>query len=139
MRKMLLALLCASSFAHAQISNQVANVVSSQTYTATTVNSGDQANFNFKGGQFVVNVSAYTSGTYTPHIQGKDPVSGVYYDILVGPAINATGMTILKIYPGIGVLANGSASDILPQTWRVQLVGASTPSMTLSVQAYLEP
>lgn len=124
--------------AQSQVSNTTANPLPSAAYTATTVNSGDQNNPSWVGAHFIINVSAYTSGSYTPHIQGKDPVSGLYYDVLVGTAISATGTTILKVHPGLAVVANGSASDILPQTWRVQLVGASTPSMTLSVSAYLE-
>jgi hypothetical protein len=47
-------------------------------------------------------------------MQGKDPVTETYYNILVGPAIAATGATILKIYPGIGTVVNGAASDVLP-------------------------
>lgn len=122
----------------AQVTNTASTPLPSATYTVTTVNSGDQVNSSYRGLHIIVSVATATSGTYTPHIQGKDPVSGVYYDILVGSAISATGTTVLKVYPGIAVLANGAASDILPQTWRVQLIGASTPSMVLSVEAYLE-
>lgn len=125
--------------AEAQVSNTTYQPLPQNTYTATTVNSMDQTNNNYKGGHFIINIVTATSGTYTPHIQAKDPISGLYYDILVGSALSAVGTTILKVYPGIGVVANGSASDILPQIWRVQLIGASTPSMVLSVDAYLEP
>lgn len=106
------------------------------TCTATTVNSQDVSNSNWKGGHVIFNVSAYISGTYTPHIQGKDPASGTYYDVLVGTGsnvISSAGTTVLKVYPGIAAIAGGAASDIVPSTWRVQLIGASTPSMTLTV------
>lgn len=138
MKHILLALLFACSFAHAQTSNQSMTVLPSAAYTATTVNSGAINNTSWKGGHVIVNISAFTGGTYTPHVQAQDPVSLVWYDILVGTALGATGTTILKVYPGIGVIANGSASDILPLTWRVQMIGASTPNMTFSVSAYLE-
>jgi hypothetical protein len=136
----LLALLCLAPLAQAQeIVNTGAKIFQPTAMTAATVNSNDQFNPNSKGLHLIVNVTSFTSGSYTPHIQGEDPANpGVYYDILVGAAITATGTTVLKVYPGIGTLANGATSDLLPLTWRVQLIGASTPSMTLSVSANLE-
>lgn len=122
-----------------EITNTGANIFQPTAMTAATVNSNDQFNPNSRGLHLIVTVSSFTSGSYTPHIQGEDPANpGNYYDILVGSPIVALGTTVLKVYPGIGTLANGAASDILPLTWRVQLVGASTPSMTLSVSANLE-
>jgi len=112
-------------------------LIASAAQTATTINSPDQTNSYYKGVHVAISVTAYTSGTYTAKIQGKNTVTGEYYDLLVGTAISATGVTVLKLYPGITSSANASSSDILPQTWRVQLNGASTPSMTLSVQAIL--
>lgn len=127
---------CMACFA--QVTNVAGNPLPSGTYTATTVNSPDQLNFNYRGGHIIINVVTATSGNYTPHIQAKDPNSGLYYDVLVGSAISTSGVTVLKVYPGIATLANGSASDILPSVWRVQLIGASTPSMVLSVWCELE-
>lgn len=143
MKKLLIAVTAAIAFAltfYAQADttgNWYAQVFASAVQTGTTVNSSDMTNAAWRGADVIVNVSAYTSGTYTPHIQGKDPVSGNYYDILVGPAISATGTTVLHVYPGVTAAANSAAAAILPYTWRVQLVGATTPSMTLSVGANL--
>lgn len=114
------------------------SLIASAAQTAAQVNSADQSNLYYRGAHIVITVSAYTSGNYTAKIQAKDATTGLYYDVLVGAAISSTGTTVLKIYPGIAVLANGSASDILPVTWRVQLNGLSTPIMTLSVVAVLE-
>jgi hypothetical protein len=132
------AALCVSP-AHAQMdaANTTAQLFPAAAQTQTSLVSNDQQNASWRGVHVVVVVSSYTSGTYTPHIQGEDPY-GNYYDILVGPAISATGTTVLKVYPGIATLANGAASDLLPTVWRVTLVGASTPSMTISVGANLE-
>lgn len=99
---------------------------------ATT--SADFTNFNARGAHVIIDVSAYTSGNLVVTIQGKDPVSGNYYDLLVGATIAATGTTVLKIYPGIGQIANGAASDILPRIWRVS---CSAVSATYSVGAVL--
>ncbi len=138
MKYVLLLLAFVSSFGMAQVPNYGYIPIASATLTGATVNSADFKNESYRGGHFIVNVSGFTSGTYTPHIQGKDPVYGTYYDVLVGPPISATGTTILKVYPGLSAIANGSASDILPATWRVQMIGASSPNMALSVTAYLE-
>lgn len=139
MKYLLIALLFVTSLVQAQV---VANIqttpLASAAQTAATVNSADLLNYNYRGAHIVINVSAFTAGTYTPHLQGKDPVSGVYYDILVGTAIGATGTTVLKVYPGVGAIANGATNDVLPQTWRVQLIGAGGQSMTLSVDAFME-
>lgn len=122
----------------AQVANQFGTPLPSTAQTALTVNSTDQSNFNYKGGHFIITVTAYTSGTYTPHIQGKDPSTGQYYDILVGSGISAIGTNVIKIYPGIGTSANAASPDILPSVWRVQLIGTSTPAMTIQVDAFLD-
>lgn len=124
--------------AHAQTQNLAVEILPSAARTAATVDSADQTNSGWRGAHVVLNVSAFTSGTYTLHIQGKDPVSGTYYDILVGTALAATGVSIYKVYPGISTVANGSAADILPRIWRVRLVGAASPSMTFSVGAVMQ-
>lgn len=124
--------------AQAQSGNRYGLALASAARTAAQVNSPDITNSAYTGVHVLVNISAYTSGNYTPKIQGKDPTSGTYYDILVGPALSATGITVLKVYPGIAPLANGSAADFIPYTWRVQLNGLSTPSMTFSVSYFSE-
>ena len=131
------AVLAISFVDEARAQNLSATILPSALRTAAQVSSADQINLRWTGATVIVNVTAFVSGTYTPKIQGKDPVSGTYYDILVGPAIGATGITILKIYPGISVVANGAASDFLPRVWRVQLNG-TTPSMTISIGANLQ-
>jgi hypothetical protein len=143
MKRLLTALIlllaaCACTPASAQSTNSITNVFAPAAYTASTITSADQVNSWWVGAHVVINVTSYTSGSYTPHIQGKDPQTGAYYDILVGTPISAAGITVLKVYPGIGAIASAATPDILPQIWRVELVGASTPSMTLDVTAFLE-
>lgn len=138
MKYIFIALFFISSVCNAQMVNGSAILLSATAETGTTINLPSQFNSNYRGTQVVINVSAYTSGNYTPHIQGLDIVSGNWYDILVGQSISSTGETIIKVYPGIGALLNAATPDILPQQWRVQLIGASTPSMTISVSAFLE-
>lgn len=131
----LLFLTCSVAFA--QTTNTTLIPISTSVQTATTVNSNDINSQYYTGGDILIYVSAYTSGTYTPHIQGKDPASGQYYDILVGTAINSAGMNVLHVCRDCLAIPNVSAQAILPYTWRVQLVGASSPSMLISVGANL--
>jgi len=106
--------------------------------TAST-NGTDQVNYNWRGLHLFINVTVVPGGgqTLEVHIQGKDFSSGLYYDILVGTLISATGITVLKVYPGIGALAGGAAPDILPRTWRVSMVHSGAGSWTYSVTANL--
>lgn len=124
-----LALLLAATLAFGQ--NTQGTLIPSFAYTAT-VASNDQTNLTARGVTVVVNISSLTSGTNTCTIQGKDPVSGNYYTILASSALNSTGTTVLKVYPGITTGANAAVSDILPTTWRLNCVGASSPSYTFS-------
>lgn len=117
--------------------NGEAALLASAARTASA-DSADFTNHNWKGGHFIIDVSAITA---TPSIvvtvQGKDSISGNYYDILVGVAITATGTTVLKVYPGIGQVINGAASDILPRTYRVSVANADGDSITYSISANL--
>ena len=143
MKKLLAILaLCFSVNCLAQVQSNFlgGTAIASAAYTAATVNSIDIANTRWAGGHIVINTTAFTSGVYTPHVQGKDPVSGTYYDILVGTGANtvtATGAIVLKVMPGVGAVAGGAANDIIPPTWRVQMIGTGGPSATFSVSYVL--
>ena len=105
---------------------------------AGTTNGTDQTNVNGRGVQVVVDITAIsgTSPTLTVKVQGKDKASGKYYDLLASAALNATGTTLLTVYPGAPVTANVSASQALPAVWRVvSTVGGTSPSVTATVGA----
>lgn len=113
--------------AHAQSAGNVyCTVLSAAVRTATTT-SADQQNTQWKGVHVITNVSPYTSGTFTPKIQGKDVASGQYYDILIGAGIAGVSTSVLKLYPGIQTAGQSAVSDILPRVWRIS-VGSTTPA-----------
>lgn len=112
-------------------------LLASAARTATPINTADQVNLSWRGAHIIINVSAYTTGTYTPTIQGKDPVTGNYYTLLAGAALSGTGTTIMRVYPGLTAAANVTANDFLPRTWRVTFMGSATPAMTFSVGGFL--
>jgi hypothetical protein len=119
--------------------NLPSTILASAARTAATVNSTDQTNVYWRGLALVINVSAFTTGTYTFTIQGKDQVSGSYYPMLTSAAIGAVTTTpvVLRVYPGMTPIANQANGDVLPRVWRVQAIGAATPNMTFSVSAVL--
>ena len=99
----------------------------------TTTTSGDFKNSNHKGCHIIIDVTVDGGGSITPKIQGKDTVSGKYYDILVGSAISATGTTVLRVHPGLTASANVIINDILPVDWRIIVTHVDANSMTYSV------
>lgn len=115
--------------------NEEIKVLQSAARTAS-VNSDDFENMNGRGVKVVIDVTAdpaAASVVFT--IQGKDPVSGKYFDILSSAAVTATGTTVLTVYPGVTASTNVAASDVLPRTWRVKAVAADADSLTYSVGA----
>ena len=98
----------------------------------TTQTGSDHKNLVYRGLHLVVDLTAFSSGSLTPKVQGKDG-NGIYYDLLVGPAIAATGTTVLKVYPGLTPSANAIANDFLPSVFRIILTVGDATSITYSV------
>lgn len=103
---------------------------------STTQTQTDQVNTSYRGLHLIIDVTNAGTGSITPKIQGKD-ANGVYYDLLVGAAISSTGTNVLKIYPGITPVTNGTANDILPYGYRIVITANNANSMTYSAAAQL--
>lgn len=118
----------------------IRTLYASEARTATPTATTELSRRGERGGHFVIKVTAITaSPSVTPTIEGYDTTSDSWYSILVGAAITATGTTVLKVYPGIAVQANATASDILPQTWRLTLTHGDADSITYTASANLVP
>lgn len=117
-------------------------LLASAARTADT-NTADQTNVNHVGVFVVVNVTAVAaSPSVVVRVQGKEPVSGNYYNLLDGTPItdvSGVGMYVFKVTPGIGQVAGGAAADRLPKTWRVLMDHGDADSITYSVSAVLLP
>lgn len=115
------------------------SVIAETTGTGTVVSSLQEGRDvgQAGGAHIVIDVTAITVGLgtgLTPTIQGYDSVSGKYYALLVGSTITGTGTTVLKICPGITAVANSSASDMMPDEWRVSMANdTTTATYTVSV------
>lgn len=103
------------------------------------VNGLDMGGAQYKGAIVFIDVSAIsgTSPTLTVTVEGKSP-DGTYYTILESAAISSTGLTVLRIYPGLAASANTVANDVLPTLWRVKsAIGGTGPSVTANIYADL--
>ena len=106
-----------------------ASAARTATPTAVTLPTGGN-----RGCHVVINVTAVTATpSVVPTIDGVDSVTGTAYNLLTGLAITATGITVLKIAPGIGTIANAAASDVLPNNIRLTMTHGDADSITYSV------
>lgn len=124
-------LMVAPAPASAQNAGKV--IFASSARTATTLTSGDQINNAGNSIHCILDTTAFTSGSVTMTIQGKDPASLKYYTLLAGAAVVGVSTNVYKVGPGLPVTANVSANDVLPGVWRISITGASTPISTYSV------
>lgn len=115
------------------------SLLASAARTATT-DSGDVGNVGGCGVIVVIDVTAVSA---TPSvvfkIQGKDKVSGKYYDLLESAAVTAVGTTVLMVHPALTVAANTKASALLPDIWRLLATAGDADSITYSVSGTLVP
>lgn len=134
MKRILVGLLLAlaATCSLAQMRNTEGTMFPSAAYTATQ-NSPDMANDTYSGVHVVIDVTVFGAGTLTVKIQGKDQTSGKYYDILTSAALNSTGTTVLKVFPGMTAATNVAVSESMPRTWRVLLTKSDASSWTYSV------
>lgn len=102
------------------------------------VTSADQTNRDATGIMVYCNVNAVPGiQTLQVKLQGKDPLSGTYYDISSNLVAVATGLILLKVLNGITSVAAAvtgqSAADVLPYIWRLQTVHSGGGTWNYSV------
>lgn len=107
---------------------QVVNAVAA----TTTFTGPDQTNSVWRGVKVYIITTAIGTGSITVSIQGKDAF-GNYATLLASAAIVTNTTTILTLYPGIAVVANASASDVLPNTWRIVVTANNANPATYQV------
>lgn len=120
-----------------QDGNQEQTAFVSAARTATS-NSADIDTGKSKGVIVVVDVTAVTAiENVTVKIQGKDSLSGKYYDILVSSAISSISTVVLKVFPAATPVANTTANDHVPKMIRVRVEHSAAGSFTYSVNSIL--
>lgn len=101
-------------------------------------NSTDQINYNGRGLQLVIDITAISGTTpvLTVTVQGKDIASGKYYNLLVSSPLSTVSTILLSIYPGVSAAANISISQALPRTFRIlYTITGTTPAVTATIGA----
>ena len=102
-----------------------------RTATPTAVQVSDKF---ARGIQVVINVTASSATpSVVPTIDGYDPLSDTWYNILTAAAITGAGATLLRIHPDLASVTNETAADFLPETYRITMTHADTDSITYSV------
>lgn len=119
---------------HAYPDRTVAYITHTAASTGTT--GADMDGGSGSGLLVFVDITAITgtTPTLTVTIEGKDKVSGKYYTILASAALNATGTTVLRVFPGLTAAANLTVNDTLPPDFRVRTtIGGTTPAVTATI------
>jgi hypothetical protein len=102
-----------------------------------TVASAALSGRRFRGVSLYVKITAGTTLSITPQLEGLDQASGDWYLLLAGTALTGVSVKRLTVAPGITVVANASAADVLPDQWRVNMVHGNANSATYTVGASL--
>lgn len=107
---------------------------------SATVNSADQTNLHCRGVLICFNVTVVPGvDTVQLSLQGKDPLSGEYIEIVTSTAVATTGARFIYLAPGAGSLGsfNNYFNGQLPHTWRARMSHSGAGAFTYSVGAML--
>lgn len=108
--------------------------ISSVGNRTTTVTSSTFTNIYHTGAHISADVTVVPgTDTVTFSLEAKDAVSGKYYTVVSSAALVATGLVVLKVYPGITAVADISVSDFLPLYYRIRVVHSGNGGFTYSV------
>ena len=87
-----------------------------------------------QGIQVIIDVTAIAATpSVVPTIDGFDPLSAKWYNLLTGSAVTGTGTTVLRIHPDLTAAANLTAKDFLPERYRIVMTHADADSITYTV------
>lgn len=86
------------------------------------------------GIQVIIDTTAVTATpTVVPTIDGFDPLSGKWYNILTGTAIATVSTVVLRVHPDLAAVANLTAADFIPEKYRVVMTHGDADSITYTV------
>lgn len=125
--------------------NKVGNqFVYMRSNTRTSSTAGGPVTHNYHAMHVIINVTSVTGApSITPTIRGfaTGSQAGYFnmlpYDVLVGPAIAATGSTVLKIGPGLPGLPNFVANDYLPSVFDIAVAHTNGDNIAYSISVEL--
>ena len=105
------------------------------TDTGLTISTAGQFTEVITDIHIVIDVTAIvTTPSVQPLLQGFDPLSSKWYDLVAAiTAITATGTTAIKYGVNTPVVANNANQGFIPKVFRLVLTHADTDSITYSV------
>lgn len=113
--------------------NQAGTALASSARTGST-NSPDIINYNHRTVTAYLNITAVPGGdTVKVGIYAKDPVSGAYYLLLESATTAVTGLTVIRLGPGLENENNVRKADALPRTFRFGTTHSGSGSFTYSI------
>lgn len=111
-----------------------ASAARTATPTAVTQRMG-----RYKGVKLVLDITAGSTLSITPKIEGVDSVSGKVFTVLTGAAATGVSTVVMTVYPGATAATNVAANDILPDTIKVTVTHGNATSCTYTVALHLIP
>ena len=116
------------------VSQRIAESVARTVTETFTINPNTSQN-----GAFIIDITAGVTGTdtLTVSIQGFDPASRKWYNILVSTVLAAVATTVLRVGVDFANTDNLRAKDVLPRTFRIVATKNNTTSITYSIGANL--
>lgn len=82
----------------------------------------------------VLDVTAVTlTPSITLSVEGWDKASNTWFTVLTGAAVTAAGTTVYRVHPALTAVANATAADMVPATFRVSVAHGDADSITYSV------
>lgn len=116
---------------HRQRGTESQTLLPAAARTVTTA-SADFTNYNARGVQLLWNWSiAGATPSLVIIIEGKDPLSGVYFPLFTAGALTVIGFYTVTMYPGSG------NSSPLSRVWRIRITHNNANSNTYSVSGDL--
>ena len=105
----------------------------------TTQTSADQLSGGATAIVVTVDMTVVGTASITFSLDGKDLISGKYFNILTGAAIVTNSTNVYKIGKGLTAAANAVANDELPSTFRIVITANNANAGTYSVGYQLLP
>ena len=103
----------------------------------TAQTSADQTGLYTTGINLVCNITAASgTGGLTFKLQGKDPLSGAYYDVGANLAIVTAGTVVVNVGEGIwnttATTTSANVNQYMPYIWRIAVAVGDASSYTYS-------
>jgi hypothetical protein len=99
----------------------------------TTQTSADITTYNCNAITVILDMTTVGTGSVTVTIDGKDPASGKYYNLLTGVAIITNSTNVYFVDPAIVAAANVNAQRRLPRIIRIVVTANNANAATYSV------